>query len=565
MLKKRILSLCLVLFFFLLHTTAEAALLYYILDGSGSMWGRVNGEMKIVAARKVLTQLISEMPQDMEYGLTVYGHRKKGDCNDISEVIPPGSLERSSAAKAIAAIRPKGKTPIAATVKQVAERLRNRESETTIVLISDGLETCGGDPCEVVRKLKNSGIKFVMHTVGLDVDQDASRQLACMARAGGGRYFSASNASELLESLSMVQKSVVERQPMALPEPPALPEQKISQNVSSSSRSIRIKVNRPGKIIPVPPAWLKKPYCWKLVDPETGAVKGRFKTLETVTVPVGEYQIVWHQYEHYSSEIALGEVVRVKAGETVEVPLTTAVRLNVPSWVRKPYSWGLRDPETGKKIFKSNRLEPFLVPAGVFDVLWHQSEHRAWELVVGHVMLEPDKLNEVTVATAFNPVPADWMQKKIYWWGLVNRSGRGSGGKWIARFKDNFGPQLVPPGKYSLVYRLSEHGTTDSFLGHVEIKPDSMNEFRINTGISFILPPGASPPYLIEIIALDKNGKPLRKIKINGRYIKKKFGNIALAPGFYRIRYRQKEYGSTTITLVDSFELPSGVLAEIEL
>ena len=562
MFRKKIFTGIFVILFCLCHIPAEAALLYYILDGSGSMWGRVNGEMKIVAARKVLTQLIMEMPDDIEYGLTVYGHRKKGNCKDIEEIIPPAQGDRTVAVKAIETIIPKGKTPIAASISQVAQRLKGRESEVTIVLISDGIETCDGDPCAVTKALKEAGIKFVIHTVGLDVDREASRQLTCIAKAGDGRYFSASNASELLESLSIVQKSVVEKTPVTMPE---APEQKvIKQAVSSSSKSVRIKVNRPGKIRFVTPSWLKKPRYWALIDPETGKEKGRFNSLGTTVVPVGEYQIAWRQYEHGSNVVTLGEVVRIRAGETVEVPLATSIRLNVPSWVKSPRYWALKDTETGARILQTNKLEPFLAPAGEYDLVWCQSEHHAIPVTLMRVRLEPDRLNDITVSTAFHPVPAQWVQKKVNYWGLRSDTEHGTG-KWIARFKGFFTPQLVPSGRYRFVYSLSEHGTSESFLGHVEIKTDAMNEFQLNTGVAFILPQGEKPPYLVEIISLTKQGKPVGKVKLHGRYLGENFGHIALAPGTYRIKYRQKEYGATTITLVDSFDLPDGVIAEIEL
>ncbi len=72
------------------------------------------------------------------------------------------------------------------------------EDETTIILVSDGKETCDPDPCGLVKELKASGVKFVMHVIGFDVTEEERNQLECMATAGGGQYYTAGNAGEFM-------------------------------------------------------------------------------------------------------------------------------------------------------------------------------------------------------------------------------------------------------------------------------------------------------------------------------------------------------------------------------
>ncbi|OPX41023.1 MAG: hypothetical protein B1H13_04335 [Desulfobacteraceae bacterium 4484_190.3] len=134
--------------------------LIFILDASGSMWGQVEGKAKIAIAKEVLTDLI----------------------------------------------RPKGKTPISRSVRLTADRIKGQENQTTIILVSDGKETCDPDPCRLVKKLKATGIKFVMHVIGFDVTQEERVQLECMANAGGGQYFTAGNAGEFLNAAREVVK-----------------------------------------------------------------------------------------------------------------------------------------------------------------------------------------------------------------------------------------------------------------------------------------------------------------------------------------------------------------------
>ena len=177
---------------------ASAGNVMFILDASGSMWGQVEGKAKIAIAKEVLVGLIKDLPDDLQVGLVAYGHRRKGDCNDVEELVTLSVLDKKKLIKKIQAISPKGKTPISRSVRLTAERIKHLEDETTIILVSDGKETCDPDPCGLVKNLKASGIKFVMHVIGFDVTEEEREQLECMAKAGGGTYYTAGNAGEFL-------------------------------------------------------------------------------------------------------------------------------------------------------------------------------------------------------------------------------------------------------------------------------------------------------------------------------------------------------------------------------
>ncbi|HYA43721.1 MAG TPA: VWA domain-containing protein, partial [Syntrophobacteraceae bacterium] len=179
----------------------------FILDASGSMAAKVQGRPKIDVAKEVLSGIIRDLPARTNVGLVVYGHRQKGDCTDVEELSPLGPADKELLIAKIRGITPKGMTPITYSVQKVAKGLKNLGQEATIVLVSDGEETCKGDPCAVVRELKASGIRFVMHVIGFDVNEKQKQQLACIAKAGEGLYFTARNAGELgLAARKVVQK-----------------------------------------------------------------------------------------------------------------------------------------------------------------------------------------------------------------------------------------------------------------------------------------------------------------------------------------------------------------------
>lgn len=204
----------------LLATAQDRPNTIIVLDASGSMWGQIDGENKIVIARRVITDLLQSLPADQNLGLTVYGHRTRGDCSDIETIVPPGPDTRDRIAAAVAGITPMGKTPMTDAVIAAAEALRYTEEKATVILISDGIETCNPDPCAAARALEQAGVDFTVHVIGFDItDAEAMRQMQCIADETGGLLRSASNADEFLAALTEVMT-----EPEPIPEPePALP------------------------------------------------------------------------------------------------------------------------------------------------------------------------------------------------------------------------------------------------------------------------------------------------------------------------------------------------------
>ncbi len=183
--------------------------LVLILDASNSMWGQIDGVNKIVIARDAVGGLIDELPDATDVGLVAYGHRREGDCEDIEVMAPVGPLDKERLKSTINGINPKGRTPITASIDAAVE-LTEASDNAAVVLISDGLETCGLDPCGAVRAAKASGRPFVLHVIGFDVAGEDTAQLECAAQEGGGLYLSAENAEELSAALKSAYERPVE-------------------------------------------------------------------------------------------------------------------------------------------------------------------------------------------------------------------------------------------------------------------------------------------------------------------------------------------------------------------
>ena len=212
-----------------------------IFDASGSMWGQIDGKAKIEIAKDALKKVVQEWNPDVELGLTVYGHRKKGECNDIETVIPVGKINKKQVISTVMKIQPKGKTPISRSLKKVANEIKYTEEKATIILISDGKETCDPDPCGIAKALEKDGVDFVAHVIGFNVDKKTDAQLECIANATGGEYFSAKDASALNDAM----KSIVAK----VEQEPAKPKNNLEIIASEDKESKKLSV--PVKISPV--------------------------------------------------------------------------------------------------------------------------------------------------------------------------------------------------------------------------------------------------------------------------------------------------------------------------
>lgn len=240
--KNLVLSLIVSLFGWTGIALAENANVLFILDGSGSMKAKIDAQEKMGIAKVVISNLIQELPNNVKMGLVVYGHRSKGDCDDIELMSPVGQSNKATLIQRIQSIDPKGKTPITQSLVMAGEQLKGAEEQTTVVLVSDGEETCAGDPCAAVKSLMQQGIKLKVHVVGFDVTDKEKQQLICIADAGGGKYFGARNADQLKGAFAEVKKEVVQKvevKPQPVAPQPAIPEKKV----------IKIaKIAGPGKI-----------------------------------------------------------------------------------------------------------------------------------------------------------------------------------------------------------------------------------------------------------------------------------------------------------------------------
>ncbi|MEX2542000.1 MAG: VWA domain-containing protein [Trueperaceae bacterium] len=177
-----------------------------ILDGSNSMWAQIEGRSRIEIAKEVMAGVIADLPEDVRVAMRLYGHRvhfsEAGACQDSELVFPFGPVDKTRLLQLVAGIQPRGTTPIAFSLRQVAGDFGDEPGEKLVLLVTDGIEECGGSPAEAVTELLDQGLDVRINIVGFDLaDEAAKAEMEQVAELSGGRYFDAADSGELLDGI----------------------------------------------------------------------------------------------------------------------------------------------------------------------------------------------------------------------------------------------------------------------------------------------------------------------------------------------------------------------------
>ncbi|MBX3412182.1 MAG: VWA domain-containing protein [Pirellulales bacterium] len=193
--------------------------LVLILDCSGSMNDRlVDGGSKWQAARQAALQLIDSIPEGRHLSVIVYGTDLARKCHSVDLVRglqPLTSGDKEELASYLGRLKAVGHTPIANSLELAGTQLENASGMSSIVLITDGMESCHGDPAAMAGKLveRFPHLRGGINVVGFCLGEAESRQVARIAEAGQGQFYDARNAEQLLTSMRKIETSVVQPAP----------------------------------------------------------------------------------------------------------------------------------------------------------------------------------------------------------------------------------------------------------------------------------------------------------------------------------------------------------------
>lgn len=179
-----------------------------LLDASSSMLQQSAGRVKMDIAKDAVKSFAKTIGQSSEVSLLVYGHKgsdsdadKAISCSGVEEVYPMDKYSKEQFHEAVDAFESKGWTPLAGAIQKAADMSSSYEGITTIYIVSDGAETCDGDPVQASKDLIAKNPKNTVNIIGFDVDGKAENQLKAVAEAGNGEYFKANNTEELKNTI----------------------------------------------------------------------------------------------------------------------------------------------------------------------------------------------------------------------------------------------------------------------------------------------------------------------------------------------------------------------------
>ncbi len=225
---KNVLAPCLASIALLAAVTSQAADYLLVIDSSGSMSTPTSdGIRKIDAAKEALMGLRTDL-EAHNVGVLLFSHRVNtkaaGCCQDIEFVLPIAPMSATRFAGVVPQLTPKGSTPLAESLTRANWIMqgRDRGSEKFVIVVTDGTDTCGGDPVAASAALRQLGINVTIHVVGFGVTAQESAQLKQIAVQGGGQFRAAENLKGLIDALeTVIPVAIVKPQPA--PKPAAKP------------------------------------------------------------------------------------------------------------------------------------------------------------------------------------------------------------------------------------------------------------------------------------------------------------------------------------------------------
>jgi len=190
------------------------------IDASGSMAGRLGGERKMDAAKTAVRRFLDTVPKDAEVGLLAFGHRgnnsesgKAESCAGVELLSVLATVDTKRISGVLDGVRATGWTPLAAAITKAGESFTpaSGAGEQVVFVVSDGLETCGGDPVAAARALRESDVKAVVNIIGFNIPEKDRKALEAVADAGGGAFSHVANRKELEERLRVSNANLEEK------------------------------------------------------------------------------------------------------------------------------------------------------------------------------------------------------------------------------------------------------------------------------------------------------------------------------------------------------------------
>ncbi|MDO7842349.1 vWA domain-containing protein [Sphingomonas immobilis] len=189
----------------------KIASLIIAIDASGSMAARIGGETKMDAAKRAAASFLASVPAGTRVGLVAFGHKgdnsrqaKAASCSGVETLYPLGQANAAEVTHALEGVKATGWTPLASAISTAGKAFAPGPpaGAQVIYVVSDGLETCGGDPVAAARALNGGPVKAIVNVIGFDLSAADRAQLQAVAAAGGGAFVEAGSGRALSDTFA---------------------------------------------------------------------------------------------------------------------------------------------------------------------------------------------------------------------------------------------------------------------------------------------------------------------------------------------------------------------------
>ncbi|MFD1708499.1 VWA domain-containing protein [Siminovitchia sediminis] len=174
-----------------------------LIDASGSMKAMSGNKPRMSAAKEAVMEFAEQIPENATISMRVYGHKGTGSDADkdlscsSTESFYNGAFDKDPFQEALEQVKPAGWTPIGLALETVKEDIPENTDHAVVYVVSDGIETCGGDPVASAEDLVSDEVETVVNIIGFDIDNEAQKLLKDVATAGNGEYTYVSSEQDL--------------------------------------------------------------------------------------------------------------------------------------------------------------------------------------------------------------------------------------------------------------------------------------------------------------------------------------------------------------------------------